>query len=546
MRMSSKVSVAVCVLAVLAVAASMRPGAAAQQGVAQQGSRATQTLQVYSRLTVVDVTAIDANGQPVRGLKSSNFTLYEDGKQQPIRNFEEVRSHPVQPLPKLPPNTYTNLRPPPPSSAVNIILLDLANEAPVDDTSTREVAEAAAMQHYVKVAAVQAVQKMPAGTQVAILTMTNNLRIVQSFTSDRALLTAAINAVPYDLLGMGTGQCVQLNMRNESVLETLDRIATDSMAIHGRKNLIWFTVGVPAIADPNLEATCLPDYQQELSDTYALLTAAQVSIYPIDAVGTGRLATTQLAEQMVAEATGGVAYWESNDMATPVLKAIENGANYYSIAYIPPNTSHDGEYHKITVKVNRPGVHLTYREGYYDDDTSKMTMPPGLTLSISPPAVVNNDMKAAMSRGQPISSDILFDVGVLPVEPARAPDSPLLGTLDPKLKDKPLTRYGFQFSVPSQQIAFKDGNDGTHGDEMDFDIAVYDYDDTLLTGLSQTVNMTLANKNYQAMLSGKEPVKLFQQIDLPPGQLFIRVGVLDHNSGKAGTLDIPLAVGKKE
>ena len=544
MRMNGTVVATACGLAMLAAFASIRSGAAAQQD-----ASATPTLRVYSRLTVVDVTATDANGQPVQGLKSSDFTVQEDGKPQPIRNFEEVNAQRVQPMPKLPPNVYTNLQPPAPSSAVNIILLDLMDEAPLDDTSARQIAASTAMQHYVKVAAIQAVQKMPAGTQVAVIAMTNNLRIVQSFTSDRALLTAAINAVPYDLFSLASataGVCLELNNRNESVLEALNRIATDSMSLHGRKNLIWFTVGIPAITDPAQRPGCEPDYSRGLSNAYDMLTAAQVSVYPIDAGGVGPMGAGQLSEQMVAEATGGVAYWESNDMGTEVDTAIENGANYYSIAYIPPNIQNNNVYHKIVVRVDRPDVHLTYRQGYYISDTTKMKMPPGLTLSMTPPAVVHNDMKAAMSRGMATSSDILFDVGVLPVEPARAPGAPVLGTLDPKLKDKLLTRYGLQYSVPGQQIAFMDAKNGAHDDKLDFDIAVYDSRDRLLTGLSQTVTMSLTDASYRQMVANKEPVKLFQQIDLPPGQMFIRVGVLDRNSGKVGTLELPLTVSKKK
>jgi len=111
----------------------MHPGAAAQQG-ASPTNTTTQTLQVYTRLTVLDVTAIDANGQPVHGLIQADFTILEDGKPQPVRSFEEVSSHPVELPRELPPDVYTNLQPPPPSSAVNIILLDLENEAPIDNT----------------------------------------------------------------------------------------------------------------------------------------------------------------------------------------------------------------------------------------------------------------------------------------------------------------------------------------------------------------------------------------------------------------------------
>ena len=91
----------------------------------------TPTLKVYSRETIVDVTVTDAKGNPVHGLKQDDFTLKEDNKPQPIRSFHEYATQPIPPPPKLPPNVYTNLQPPPASSAVNILLLDFNNAAPV-------------------------------------------------------------------------------------------------------------------------------------------------------------------------------------------------------------------------------------------------------------------------------------------------------------------------------------------------------------------------------------------------------------------------------
>ena len=516
------------------------------EALAQQDSGGTTTLQVYSRLTVVDVTATDADGQPIYGLQQSDFTILEDGKPQPIRNFEEVGLRPVMPMPQLPPNVYTNLQPPAPSSAVNILLVDFANEAPVDSSMPREVSASVAMQKRVKDAAKQALEQMPLGTQVAVLSMTNDLRILQSFTSDRALLAAAIDATPYDLDGMGDEQCVQSNNRNRMVLESLDQIAVSSAAIKGRKNLIWFTVGIPAITDPGERPKCLPDYALGLSHAYDQLTAAQVSVYPISAVGVDRLGGRDLSMQMVAEATGGVAYSESNDIATAVLKAIDNGANYYSIAYSPPSDKYNGAYHKIDVKVNRPGVKLVFRKGYYSDDLAKDKLPPGLTFSTTPPVAYAGNMKAPMSRGMATSQQILFDVGVeLSKIAPKAGDPAVLGTPDAKLQGKHLTRYAFSYVVPAQQISFSGGANGTHKAALDFDIAVYDSNDKLLTGLSQTVKTTLSDKVYEEQIANKDPIRFFQQIDLPPGQLFLRVGVLDHTSNKTGTLELSLKVGKK-
>ncbi len=512
---------------------------------AQQNKSGTATLQVYSRLTMVDVTATDADGKAVHGLKQSDFTILEDGVPQSIRNFEEVSSQYVEPPREMPPHVYTNLEPPAPTPAVNVLLLDFVNEAPVDDTNLKQVSQATYLQHEVKQAAIQAIDAMPPGTRVAVLLMTNSLRVLQGFTSNQAILKAAIDAAPYDLQGMGKTQDVQADQRNRMVLEAFQEIAADVAPMKGRKNLIWFSTGIPQITDPNHRSS-VPDYSKPLSLTYDVLTAAQVSVYPINVAGVSRLGAAQLSLEQVAEATGGVAYSETNDMATAVNKAIENGASYYSIAYVPPSDKLDGKYHKIEVKINRKGVNLVCRKGYFADDLTKEKMPVGLTFSRTPPSVKGGDMKAAMSRGMAASTALLFDVDVeSSKEPAKPNDPPIFGTLDDKLKGKHLTRYGFQYVLPAEQLKFADGPNGTHKGELAFDIAVYDANDKLLTGLSQTLKMPLSDSSYRQMLKIHGPVRFFQQIDLPPGHLFVRVGVLDMTGNKVGTLELPLTVGKK-
>ena len=546
-RLDKKIFVALGLAAVVAALLCGRPRAAAQQG--PPTTAGTPTLQVYSRLSVVDVTVTDASGRPVQGLKESDFSLFEDGQPQAIHNFEEVVAVGVPPLPPLPPNVHTNLQPEAASSALNILLMDFANEAPIDSTDLKQLSASTRTQHFVKDNALRALDRMPPGTRVMVLSMTNHLRILQSFTSDVEMLKAVIEAAPLDLDGNGDVQCVQSDMRNRMVLESFDQIAADVLPIKGRKNLLWMTVGIPAITDPNERPKCLPDYTSALTHAYGLLNASQVAVYPIDANGLTNLTRQSgaiLSMDAVAEATGGVAYYNNNNIRQALTKALDNGANYYSMAYIPPSTKYDGKYHKIDVKVDRPGVNLVFRKGYYADDLSKVTAKQGLTITMKPPPAYGGNMKASMSRGLPTAEELLFTVGVEPSDaPPKPGDPPVLGTLDPKLKGKHLTRYGFKYVVPSEQIKFTDGPKATHNGKIDFDIAVYDSDDKLLTGLSQTVKTTLSDATYQQMLSKKEPVQLFQQIDLPPGELFVRVGVLDEATDKVGTLELPLKVAKK-
>lgn len=134
----------------------------------------------------------------------------------------------------------------------------------------------------------------------------------------------------------------------------------------------------------------------------------------------------------------------------------------------------------------------------YADDLAKDEVPPGLTFSVNAPPAYAGNMKAPMSRGMPTSQQILFDVGVEPstIE-AKPRDPPVLGTLGASLQGRHLTRYGFSYVVPVQQIAFSAGANSTHKAALDFDIALYDSNDKLLIGLSQIVKTTLSDKNYQ-------------------------------------------------
>jgi hypothetical protein len=52
--------------------------------------------------------------------------------------------------------------------------------------------------------------------------------------------------------------------------------------------------------------------------------------------------------------------------------------------------------------------------------------------------------------------------------------------------------------------------------------------------------MVLNNKT----ITSNKSVQFSQQIDRPPGQLFVCVGVLDQPSNKVGTLELPLTIGK--
>ena len=109
-------------VAVLQVALSHQPE--------NQGGEIT-TLRQTKQTVIVDVVVGDRYGNAVSGLKREDFTIFEDGKPQPITFFEAHGGAPMKVgvLPKLPEGMYSNFPVPTASDAINVVLLELAEYA---------------------------------------------------------------------------------------------------------------------------------------------------------------------------------------------------------------------------------------------------------------------------------------------------------------------------------------------------------------------------------------------------------------------------------
>jgi VWFA-related protein len=537
----------------------------------------TPTLHVSARETIVDVTVTDNKGKPVHNLTRDDFTISEDGHPQPIRAFSETRSDNAAPAPpprKLPPGVYTNFQPAPSTGAANIILFDDLNlPDPYDRVRSR--------QH-----AIEYIKSMPPGTQVALVELGAGLRIMQGFTTDPNILIAAINdkqnAVTFPPSGMITLDCPP-EWLDQTTLQALRDLARVVAGTRGRKNLLWFTIGMKRVTDPQFLPPCEIDPTPALHQTYALLADAQIAVYSVDprgvqniamdamtsisaapgpisarsgAAASAALAGTSavhagdlLSMESVAESTGGGAFYNTNDISGAIAHAIDKGSSFYSISYVPPSAAYDGRHHIINVKADRPGLHLVYRTSYYAEDPYKSLANPWPKLATAVPlpkaghASEPNAITTSMARFAPPATQLLFDVKVLPAaEPPLPTDPPVMGVPAPRFKDKPLTRYDILFSLPAEQIAFDDTPGDTHSGSLEFDAVAYDVSGALLTSRSLSMSLPLTAEEYRQFLT--TPFQFYEQLDLPPGQTFLRLGILDKTSNKIGTIEIPLTVPK--
>ncbi|CAN5561936.1 hypothetical protein BH10ACI4_BH10ACI4_18150 [soil metagenome] len=583
---------------------------AISQGTAAQS--AIPTLKANARLVVVDVVVTDKSQNPIHDLKQSDFSLLEENAPQSIAHFEEHRypalnAQPVEPLPPMPPGTFTNFTAVPPSSSLNILLLDTLNTAMTDQAFVRDQ-----LKNYLK--------KAQPGIPTAIFGLTSRLILLQGFTSDPDLLKALVEkkvpgASPLLKDAGGTGgqqslsdqfadlgandassaevlanlqqfeaqeQSFQLQLRVKYTLDAMNLLARYLSGLPGRKNLIWFSGSFPISVLPDGDLTnpfaIAASYEDEFRDTTTLLTTSQVAVYPVDARGlmvspnfsaansnskyvrdprafgndetkfSLQTAAEHSTMQQMAEQTGGHAFINTNGLTQAIATAINSGSNYYTLAYSPTDSHYDGRYRKIKVQL-RQGLNLSYRRGYYavDPDAPKKlartNAATGKDAGAKPPPT--DSMRAAMTRGAPNPSGILFKVRVLPATatteatlvPGNAPNPNL------KLSHGPYRRYALDMAVDPRAVLFTHTPDALYHGEIQVRTYVYDQDGTLIIDCFNTSHASFGAPTMQRMLA--TGIQLHQQISVPEkGTYFLRIGIHDLNSDRLGAVEVPIAAVK--
>ena len=446
-------------------------------GTQVQSAAQVATLRAFSNLVVIDVVVTDANKNPVHGLKQSDFTLLENGKEQTIRHFEEHRPSPARSIalaPKLPAGLFSNISAAPTNGPVNVLLLDYLNTPLTAQANSRKQL-------------LDYMDKAPAGTRIAIFALTERLDMLQGFTSDMAVLKSALSMTkgssrvsnilsdpvsggiqgdttisdalasdPTAVDGMLTQEMIddvsrfealttsfQQQLRAEYTLNAFDSLARYLVGIPGRKNVIWFSGGFPLDVEPDLteingnDAVVRND--DEIRKTDNLLTRAQIAVYPVDAQGLqtdttydigsklgdagangaatmgflNQLAQNHEAMFAMAEDTGGEAFVNTNGLTQAVGKAIEEGSNYYTLSYTPSNVQWDERFRTVKVKVDNPNA----KNLSYRNGYYAIDPNDRNKLNASGAATALSaptTMATAMMHGGPDPAEILFKVRIRP------------------------------------------------------------------------------------------------------------------------------------
>ena len=600
------------ILACTAVFAAAGQSAPPATQSAPQAGPPVPTIKTNAQLVVVDVVVTDSSHRPVHGLKAADFTLTENGKPQTLRNFDEHTAattadalH-MQPLPKLPPGTFSNYNPASTNGAVNLILLDTLN-TPLRD------------QEYVRQQLLAYLKSVPPGTRVAIFGLTSRLVMLQGFTSDPEILRSVLeknrgttSPMLADQVGGGGVQesmadrledhggkidlaalqalrdfeadaaSVQLQERVKFTLDAFNQLAMYLSNVPGRKNLIWFSGSFPINILPDPTGTLsnpfavMARFGDEFRQTVDMLSRSQVAVYPVDATGITLTPTSDVtsnrnyggmlgARRMkqddnkyeqdtvddhgtmnaMADATGGHAFFNTNDLSRAAAEAIDMGSNFYTLAYVPADSALDGKLHKIKVVSERRGLTLKYRQGYYAIPPEKVDAhlhlaaetPQDQAAMTSGGLSQQETLRLAMTRGAPTPTEILMKVAVAPTSPRKTEDTVPPGNSPTPKAHGPWRRYSLNYQIDARNLVFLRGADGKAHADFELIVFVYSPDGAVLNTVSNVANITEPMDALRQTLT--DGVLCRQEVDAPAkGEYFVRMAVHDLHRNWYGAVEV--------
>jgi VWFA-related protein len=355
-----------------------------------------ETIKLKTDLVSLTASVSDHSGRPIRTLKASDFTVYEDGVRQRIEHFAATQE---------------------PFSL--LLLLDISG-------STHDDIE------LMKRAARNFLAELRFDDRVGVIVFSRDVEMISEFTDPRAKVIAAIEQIattpggPVDQIKLPPEMRDQVQLPSNTASRFSNATGTsfyDALylaleesplkKIEGRKAIVCMSDGVDSTSMKNYrqlaplverseaslyfleldtEEATLEGLLKDRSDPdYLNFSPTQLARYfdQMDKDSPDRFRPRgTLSPLLIREINAGlyeIAQRDISDMATrsggrgyPVKTLADLNGVYkqiaddlrsqYSLSYYPANRNHDGGWRQIRVEVKQPGVTVRSRSGYLAPD----------------------------------------------------------------------------------------------------------------------------------------------------------------------------------
>lgn len=266
-------------------------------------------ISVDSTIVVMNVAVTDARGLAVEGLRQRNFRIFENGVEQLIEIFSPEET---------------------PFAAV--ILLDTSGSMEDRVSLARS-------------AAIQFLNGMRRTDVAAIFKFDSKVEMVRDFSGE-----ADLNERFFGLRSGG------MTVLNDAVLTAAEAL---SKRPEKRRAIIVLSDG----ADTQSRASMDKAMRAALAVDANIYT---VDMSPVNAPPQHKASGVR-ALKSFAERTGGtfIAAPGGVDLRNAFRRIVEELGNVYTLAYSPKNTTRDGKWRPIEVRVDKPGLTIRTRKGYH-------------------------------------------------------------------------------------------------------------------------------------------------------------------------------------
>ena len=315
---------------------------------------------------ILDAVVIDAKGNAVTDLKKEEFHVTEENQPQEVRNFYAPGF--FTPKPDLSIDSTADLDRVARQAPVNIVVLDEFN------TRFEDMA-------FARYSLKKFLEKQPDRLDTPTMLCAVDLQhftVLHDYTQNKDALIDSLDhhfgAYPWQ-----AHQFAWVAERYATAFATLSRVAEASVGHPGHKNMIWIGRGLPTLNRASFSVDDQQRVNTAVQRTVNELRDARVTLYTIDPAGLmvdpgqyGRAAALFAPFggdpdfEQLALATGGRALHGRNDVDAQIGSAIRDGADVYSLSYRPTDTVADySKFRNIKVTVDRPGLKVYTRQGYY-------------------------------------------------------------------------------------------------------------------------------------------------------------------------------------
>ncbi|HLH17585.1 MAG TPA: VWA domain-containing protein [Bryobacteraceae bacterium] len=546
------------------IAAAQPPAPQQQQQNATLPSKKTFEFKTTTQLVVEDLIIKDKSGKPITGLTPADFVVTEDGKPQKVsfvqfQKLEEAAA-PLPDQPEGPKQLETRVEQPAVKSATTV---QIAPEKPGDikykdkrlmvlffDMTSMPLADQLRAQD----AATKFVKtQMTPSDLMAIMTFSNDIKVVEDFTDDRDALLKDIKG-----LTIGEGQGFDEATNDDSTSDTGAAFTQDDTefnifntdrqlaalesavkmlgSLNEKKALVYFASGMQRNGLDN---------QAQLTATINAALRANVSFYPIDARGlvasaplgdatksspggagmysgsSARASQSNFQGQQetlytLAADTGGKALLDNNDLAVGIQQAQKDMSSYYILGYYSDNDKLDGRFRTIKITFKNPALQariskFDYRRGYFAGKDFKQFNSTDKERQLA----------EALMLGDPVTDiDITMEIDYFRLA-----------------RDRYFVPIAAKIPGSEMELARSGGAERT---TIDFICVVKDAAGKQVANVRDFADFKLKGATAQDL--AKHPISYDTGFTLPPGNYSLRFVARENTTGKLGTYDAKFTI----